>query len=126
MGHAAVGIPVLDDAIDRQVFQETIDIEHGFEICFPGFGIRRPGVVMQSIEKGEYVGPVLVILIRLLFEIFFAERSFDKGRAAVFRLIKITIVTGELGEDGIFYADELLLKCPSKYEEASPEPVEES
>jgi cytochrome c-type biogenesis protein CcmE len=36
------------------------------------------------------------------------------------------IVTGELGEDGIFYADELLLKCPSKYEEASPEQVEES
>jgi cytochrome c-type biogenesis protein CcmE len=36
------------------------------------------------------------------------------------------IVTGELGDDGIFYADELLLKCPSKYEEASPEQVEES
>lgn len=28
------------------------------------------------------------------------------------------IITGALGEDGIFYADELLLKCPSKYEEA--------
>jgi cytochrome c-type biogenesis protein CcmE len=36
------------------------------------------------------------------------------------------IVTGKLGDDGIFYADELLLKCPSKYEEASPEQVEES
>src|SRR5215475_12752528 len=31
------------------------------------------------------------------------------------------IVTGHLGEDGIFYADELLLKCPTKYEEALPE-----
>jgi cytochrome c-type biogenesis protein CcmE len=31
------------------------------------------------------------------------------------------IITGTLGEDGIFYADELLLKCPSKYEEATPE-----
>jgi cytochrome c-type biogenesis protein CcmE len=31
------------------------------------------------------------------------------------------IVTGHLGEDGIFYADELLLKCPTKYEEAVPE-----
>lgn len=36
------------------------------------------------------------------------------------------IVTGKLGDDGVFYADELLLKCPSKYEEASPEQVEES
>lgn len=31
------------------------------------------------------------------------------------------IVTGKMGEDGIFYADELLLKCPTKYEEAVPE-----
>jgi cytochrome c-type biogenesis protein CcmE len=31
------------------------------------------------------------------------------------------IMTGRLGTDGIFYADELLLKCPTKYEEAVPE-----
>jgi len=31
------------------------------------------------------------------------------------------IVTGKLGEDGIFYADELLLKCPTRYEEAAPD-----
>lgn len=31
------------------------------------------------------------------------------------------IMTGTLGEDGIFYAEELLLKCPTKYEEAVPE-----
>lgn len=30
------------------------------------------------------------------------------------------IVTGKLGEDGVFYADELLLKCPTRYEEAGP------
>lgn len=31
------------------------------------------------------------------------------------------IVTGHLGDDGVFYANELLLKCPTKYEEAVPE-----
>lgn len=31
------------------------------------------------------------------------------------------IMTGQLGEDGVFYAEELLLKCPTKYEEAVPE-----
>ena len=31
------------------------------------------------------------------------------------------IVTGKLGNDGVFYADEILLKCPTKYEEAVPE-----
>jgi len=30
------------------------------------------------------------------------------------------IVTGKLGDDGVFYADELLLKCPTRYEEAVP------
>ena len=31
------------------------------------------------------------------------------------------IMTGTLGEDGVFYATELLLKCPSRFEEAGPE-----
>lgn len=31
------------------------------------------------------------------------------------------IVTGQLGEDGLFHAEELLLKCPTRYEEAVPE-----
>lgn len=30
------------------------------------------------------------------------------------------IMTGHLGTDGVFYADELLLKCPTRYEEALP------
>jgi cytochrome c-type biogenesis protein CcmE len=34
------------------------------------------------------------------------------------------IMTGELGDDGVFHADELLLKCPTKYEEAVPEQSE--
>jgi cytochrome c-type biogenesis protein CcmE len=34
------------------------------------------------------------------------------------------IMTGRLGEDGVFYADELLLKCPTKYEEAVPDQSE--
>jgi cytochrome c-type biogenesis protein CcmE len=34
------------------------------------------------------------------------------------------IMTGRMGEDGKFHAEELLLKCPTKYEEAVPEQVE--
>ena len=30
------------------------------------------------------------------------------------------IMTGHVGADGIFHADELLLKCPTKYQEAVP------
>ena len=34
------------------------------------------------------------------------------------------IMTGHLGDDGVFHADELLLKCPTKYEEAVPKQVQ--
>ncbi len=34
------------------------------------------------------------------------------------------IVTGRVGEDGVFHADELLLKCPTRYEEAVPQQAE--
>jgi len=33
------------------------------------------------------------------------------------------IITGSIGEDNVFHADELLLKCPTKYEEAVPSQV---
>lgn len=33
------------------------------------------------------------------------------------------IITGRMDEDNIFHADELLLKCPTKYEEAVPSQV---
>lgn len=31
------------------------------------------------------------------------------------------VMTGHLGSDGVFYASELLLKCPTKYEQAVPQ-----
>ena len=34
------------------------------------------------------------------------------------------IITGHIGADGVFIAQELLLKCPTKYEEAVPKQVE--
>ena len=34
------------------------------------------------------------------------------------------IMTGRLGQDGVFHADELLLKCPTKYDEALPDQTE--
>ena len=34
------------------------------------------------------------------------------------------IITGYLRENGVFYAEELLLKCPTKYEESVPDQTE--
>ena len=33
------------------------------------------------------------------------------------------IMTGHISQDGTFHADELLLKCPTKYQEAVPSQV---
>ncbi|MDD5368098.1 MAG: cytochrome c maturation protein CcmE [Anaerolineaceae bacterium] len=33
------------------------------------------------------------------------------------------IMTGKMGKDGVFHASELLLKCPTKYQEAVPSQV---
>jgi cytochrome c-type biogenesis protein CcmE len=35
------------------------------------------------------------------------------------------IVTGQMGPDGVFQADELLLKCPTRYEEEVPAQVQQ-
>jgi cytochrome c-type biogenesis protein CcmE len=35
------------------------------------------------------------------------------------------IMTGRMGQDGVFYANELLLKCPTKYEESVPAQAKE-
>jgi len=34
------------------------------------------------------------------------------------------IITGKMGADGVFQAEELLLKCPTKYEDAVPDQAE--
>lgn len=36
------------------------------------------------------------------------------------------IMTGKMGQDGVFTAEELLLKCPTKYEDAVPNQVDKS
>lgn len=45
---------------------------------------------------------------------------YDGPRPEMLRDEAQAIVTGTLNEDGVFVAEELLLKCPSKYEEAAP------
>ena len=42
-------------------------------------------------------------------------------RPELLRNMVQAIMTGELHSDGKFYADEILLRCPSRYEEAVPD-----
>ena len=75
--------------------QATIDDEGGLAEALHQ-AVTDPS---RSRIKIEYIGPMPDLLR-------------DEAQA---------IVTGKLGADGVFRADELLLKCPTKYEEAVPE-----
>ncbi|MGH2521138.1 MAG: cytochrome c maturation protein CcmE [Anaerolineales bacterium] len=43
--------------------------------------------------------------------------TYDGPKPDLLREEATAIVEGRLGQDGIFYADNVLLKCPSRYEE---------
>jgi cytochrome c-type biogenesis protein CcmE len=53
------------------------------------------------------------------------EIVYDDVKPDLLRNEAQAIVRGRLGEDGRFYADEVLLKCPSRYEEDVPDQAEE-
>jgi cytochrome c-type biogenesis protein CcmE len=54
------------------------------------------------------------------------EVIYDDVKPELLRHKAQPIVRGRLGEDGRFYADEVLLKCPSRYEEGIPEQSSDS
>ncbi len=52
------------------------------------------------------------------------EIVFDDVKPDLLQHEAQAIVRGQMGEDGRFYADDLLLKCPTRYEEDIPEQTE--
>lgn len=49
------------------------------------------------------------------------EVVYDNVKPDLLKHESQAIIRGHLGEDGRFYADEVLLKCPTRYQEAVPE-----
>ena len=54
------------------------------------------------------------------------EVVFDDVKPDLLQHEAQAIVRGQLGDDGRFYADEVLLKCPTRYEEDVPDQTEDS
>ncbi len=52
------------------------------------------------------------------------EVIYNNAKPDLLRHESQAIIRGHLGEDGRFYADEVLLKCPTRYEEAVPDQAE--
>lgn len=51
------------------------------------------------------------------------EVVYDDVKPDLLRHEAQAIMRGQVGEDGRFYADEVLLKCPTRYEEEIPDQV---
>ena len=100
---------VLGDTIkyDSQTLELTFDIAH---VSGDNAEIEKEGglaeVLYQAVNDPSRQ--------RLTIHYVGAQPDLLRGEAQA-------IATGKLGEDGIFYADEILLKCPTKYEEAVPD-----
>ena len=79
--------------------------------------------VPADYEQVEQQGGLAVVLNNAVNDpntqrievVYFGERP------EILQNMTQAILIGKLNSDGIFYADELLLKCPSRYEEAVPE-----
>lgn len=87
-----------------------------------GRNIRVSGAVIQ--ESEDWDAPNLMLTFNMGDED--GEQmvvSFHGSRPSNFSRATEAIVEGRLNSDGVFQADQLMLKCPSRYEEA-PEVTE--
>ena len=82
-----------------------------------GKKVRVEGTIVQGSEDWDATN----LLLKFKMEDPSGEQivvSFDGSRPSNFARATEAIVEGELQSDGTFKADNLMLKCPSRYEEA--------
>lgn len=113
-----------DNAIDKQlrisgvVIGESIEFDEGSGQL--SFIIADVPAVYETVEQQGGLAVVLETAVndsnRARIQIVYVGE-----KPELLRDMAQAILTGELHPDGIFYADEILLKCPSRYEEAVPE-----
>jgi cytochrome c-type biogenesis protein CcmE len=79
--------------------------------------------VPADYEQVEQQGGIAVVLEKAVSDPNLARIQvvYIGEKPELLRNTAQAIMTGQLHTDGIFYADEILLKCPSRYEEAVPD-----
>lgn len=91
---------------------------------YQGKNVRVSGVVVD--ESVDYNASELILQFHIKDESGELPIYFHGPRPDNFSRAAEAIVEGRYGEDGVLYANTLLLKCPSRYEEYGGEtqPVE--
>ena len=105
---AVIGDTIAYDPSQPRLTFTIVHIPGDQEVIQAAGGLAE--VLHQAVSKGT--GPRLEIV-------------YDDVKPDLLKDEAQAIVRGRLQPDGRFYADELLLKCPSRYAEDIPEQVEE-
>lgn len=134
---AAIAFLILSETAGSARFFITVD-EVVSNPAYVGQTVRLTGAVIgETIEYDSRNGIIRFTIAHLPSEtpnlgeaLHIAANDASATRVEVFIENQVkpdllqheaqAILTGTLGEDGVFHATELLLKCPSRFEEANP------
>ncbi|MCS7038939.1 MAG: cytochrome c maturation protein CcmE [Anaerolineae bacterium] len=119
---ALIGVLIVTTIRSTGAYYLTVDEIVAQSSDLVGKKVRMSGAVLQDSERWDAAN------LMLTFDLAGTDGnritvSFHGSRPSNFSRATEAIVEGELQPDGVFRADTLMLKCPSRYEEA-PEVTE--
>lgn len=112
---------IVGATIQTGMFFLTVDEFHARQHNLAGSQVRINGMLVEGSENWYPEGPRLEFRIRDAEGVHDLPIVFHGPRPDNFQRAVSTIVEGSLSPEGVFVAESLLLKCPSRYEEAPEE-----
>lgn len=122
---AAIGFLVFNAMSSAGAYYMTVSELTDGAASHVGKTVRVSGVVVD--ESVDYNASELILKFNIKDDANQLPIYFHGPRPDNFTRAAEAIVEGKYGEDGVLYANTLLLKCPSRYEENGGEqkPVDE-
>ncbi len=114
---AAVGYIILDGG-DEAVFAYTVSQADAIKDDLPGKKFRVRGIVKEG--SIQAIPGTLESRFDLEESGKTVTVAYDKALPDTFKPGLEVIAEGELGDDGVVVAENIIAKCPSKYEEGAP------
>ncbi len=112
---------IVGATIQTGMYFLTVDEFHARQDSLTGSRVRINGVLAENSEQWYPEGPRLEFRIRDAGGQHELPIVFHGPRPDNFQRAASAIVEGSLSTEGVFVAESLLLKCPSRYEEAPEE-----
>ncbi len=112
---------IVGATVQNSMYYLTVDEFHDRQDKLTGSRVRINGVLVEDSEHWHPEGPRLEFRIQDAQGVHDLPIVFHGARPDNFQRAASAIVEGSLSPEGVFVADTLLLKCPSRYDEAPTE-----